>query len=203
MMAVRTGSRSRLALAARDRRPRRCVRRAAARQAPAPRLTLSFNDSHFHLTNYVQEGIDIRDVPEDHGQQGRPIDAVRHPAAAAMGVRATPATSPPRTTCRPTRRSTTTRSPTPTSRWRIASLTQGGAGALRSDDHRLQSGGHVRGRSHQPRADDVSRRVLPASASSRIHKEFVSVEDRRRDGQPHSTRRSIGSSTSPAKSGSS
>ena len=28
-----------------------------------------FNDSHFHLTNYIQEGIEPRRVPEDHGQR--------------------------------------------------------------------------------------------------------------------------------------
>ena len=31
------------------------------RQAPAPRAGYVVNDSHFHLTNYVQEGTDIHD----------------------------------------------------------------------------------------------------------------------------------------------
>ena len=46
-----------------------------------------FNDSHFHLTNYIQQGIDVRAVPRDHGHARRPLDAVRHPAAAAVVVR--------------------------------------------------------------------------------------------------------------------
>ena len=73
---------------------------------------------------------------------------------------------------------------------------------LRSDDHRLQPGGHVRGRSHPPRADDVSRRVL---RHRRVHhpQGVRLVEDRRRDREPARTRRSIGCSTSPARSGSS
>ena len=37
---------------------------------------------------------------------------------------------------------------------------EGRAGALRPDDHRLQSGGHVRGRSHQARAAGLPGRVL-------------------------------------------
>jgi hypothetical protein len=41
----------------------------------------------FHLTNYIQQGIDVRDVPADHGHARRPLDAVRHPAAAAVVVR--------------------------------------------------------------------------------------------------------------------
>ena len=33
---------------------------AALRAAPSP-TDPDFNDSHFHLTNYIQEGIDIHD----------------------------------------------------------------------------------------------------------------------------------------------
>ena len=36
---------------------------------------------------------------------------------------------------------------------------QRGTGAVRSDDHRLQSGGHVRRRSHPPRLANIPRRV--------------------------------------------
>ena len=60
----------------------------------------------------------------------------------------------------------------------------GRAGALRSDDHRLQSGRHVRRRSHPPRAARRSPACSRASASSRIHKEFVSSKVAGRDGQP-------------------
>ena len=47
-----------------------------ARRAPlgaqATGAANEFNDSHFHLTNYIQEGIDVRDVPADHGHARRP-----------------------------------------------------------------------------------------------------------------------------------
>ena len=49
------------------------LRRARRRGAAQPRREpTSSNDSHFHLTNYVQEGTDVARVPEDHGRQGRP-----------------------------------------------------------------------------------------------------------------------------------
>ena len=46
-----------------------------------------FNDSHFHLTNYVQKGIDVRQFLRDHGHPRPPVDPVRHPAATALVVR--------------------------------------------------------------------------------------------------------------------
>ena len=67
---------------------RASCRRRRTRRPPQPAgAAAEFNDSHFHLTNYIQEGIDVRDVPEDHGHARRPLDAVRHPAAAAVVVR--------------------------------------------------------------------------------------------------------------------
>ena len=56
------------------------------------------------------------------------------------------------------------------------SLHAGGAGALRPDDHRLQPRRHVRGRPHPARAADLPGRLLAGSASSPIHKEFVSAK---------------------------
>ena len=144
-----------------------------------------FNDSHFHLTNYIQEGHRRPRVPADHGHTVGRVDAVRHPAAAAVVVRATPATSRRPTTCRPTRRSTTTRSPTPTSRcvYRVADA--GGAGALRPDDHRLQPGRHVRA----PITSAACCTTFPGvftGIGEFTHPQGVRVvEDRRRDGQPH------------------
>ena len=61
--------------------------RARALDAQGQGAANEFNDSHFHLTNYIQQGIDVRTVPEDHGQPRRPFDAVRHSAAAAVVVR--------------------------------------------------------------------------------------------------------------------
>ena len=59
----------------------------AAQAAQPAAADYLFNDSHFHLTNYVQKGTDIHRVPGDHGRQGRALDTVRHPAAAAVVVR--------------------------------------------------------------------------------------------------------------------
>ena len=80
------------------------------------------------------------------------------------------------------------------------SLRRRTAGALRPDDHRLQSGRHVRRRSHPPRAEDLPRRVL---RHRRVHdpQGVRLAEDRRRARQPRPTRRWTASSTSPARSG--
>ena len=78
-----------------------CLSRARSSPAQsASEAGASFNDSHFHLTNYIQEGIDVREFLRDHGEPGRALDAVRHSAAAAVVARATPATSRRPTTCR-------------------------------------------------------------------------------------------------------
>ena len=58
-------------------------------------------------------------------------------------------------------------------RQRLQIADAGRAGALRSDDHRLQSRRHVRRRSHPPGAPHLSRRLLGIGEFS-IHKEFVS-----------------------------
>ena len=41
--------------------------RAPLPAQPNPSQQYEFNDSHFHLTNYIQQGTDIHDSPEDHG----------------------------------------------------------------------------------------------------------------------------------------
>ena len=97
-------------------------RRSAAprRQAQARRAATGydFDDSHFHLTNYIQEGTDVRDFLRIMGTTGRPGRRCSASRCSRPGRTRTPATSRRPTTCRPTRRSTTTRSPTPSSRWR-------------------------------------------------------------------------------------
>ncbi len=60
-------------------------------------------------------------------------------------------------------------------RQRLSRAEPGRAGALRPDDHRLQSGGHVRRRSHPPRAAGFPRRFSGIGEFS-IHKEFVSAK---------------------------
>jgi hypothetical protein len=96
-----------------------------------------FNDSHFHLTNYIQQGIEPRSSCKIMGNRvaDRRCSASR---CSSSGRMRTPATSRRPTTSTATRRSTTTRSPTPTSPASTA-LVEGRAGALRPDDHRLQS----------------------------------------------------------------
>ena len=160
----------------------------------------TFDDCHVHLTNYIQKGDRHPRLPGGHGRQGGPRGAVRHPAAAAVVVsrhRGLRADLLP-----PDRRAALLllvhrrgRSRRP-----YRSLTPERAGALRSDDHRLQPDGHVRGRSHPAGAHDLSRRVL---RHRRVHdpQGVRLLQGRRRRGEPHATRRSIGSSTSPAEVG--
>ena len=135
---------------------------AARRAGAAPR---EFNDSHFHLTNYIQEGTDVRDFLSIMGTRvcrstlfGIPLQQTWSYANSGDYR----ADLLPR---RPTRRSTTTPSPTPTSPWRTVAAARG-AGALRSDDHRLQPRRHVRRRPHPPRAARRFPASSPASASS-------------------------------------
>jgi hypothetical protein len=45
-----------------------------------------FNDSHFHLTNYIQEGIDIGTFLEIMGTRVGRSTFVRHPPAADLGL---------------------------------------------------------------------------------------------------------------------
>ena len=100
--------------------------RARAQQNPSPATAAGagqFHDSHFHLTNYIQEGTDIRKYVDIMGSRvgGRRCSASR---CSRPGTTATPVTSHRRITCRPTRRSTTTRSPTPRSPWPTARSTR-------------------------------------------------------------------------------
>ena len=124
-----------------------------------------FNDSHFHLTNYIQEGTDIRDFLDIMGTSVGRVALFGIPLQQQWSYRI-PATTPRRITCRPTRRSTTTPSPTRASRW-LQVAVAGAAGALRSDDHRVQPRRHVRRGSHSPRAARRSPGCSPASESSR------------------------------------
>ena len=135
------------------------------------------------------------------GDPGRALDAVRHPAAADSGRTRTPATS---------RRPTTCRRDAPLYYYSFTdayiamayrSLTQGRAGALRSDDHRAST------RPTCTRADHI-RRVLQTfpgvftGIGEFTHPQGVRlVQGRRRDGRASPIRRSTASSTSRARSG--
>jgi len=60
---------------------------ASAQTAKAAALeTYEVNDSHFHLTNYIQEGTDIQKFLEINGDQSGPRRAIRHPFAATVVV---------------------------------------------------------------------------------------------------------------------
>ena len=77
----------------------------------------------------------------------------------SSGRTGTAETARPPTIWIPTRRSTTTRLPTPTSR-RHTGRCRRNSRRVRSHDHRLQPDRHVRGRPHPARAADVSGSVL-------------------------------------------
>ena len=159
-----------------------------ARQAPVPQPAAgdsgsTFNDSHFHLTNYVQEGIGARDflrimgtrvgrstlfgIPLQqqwsYGNSGRlrPDLLPAHRRAALLLLLHR------RGDCR-----------------RLQPADEGRAGALRPDDHRVQPGRHVRRRSHPPGAADLPRRL---HRHRRVqHPQGIRLgQDRRRNRQPH------------------
>ena len=158
--------------------------RSAQCAAGATVVPTSSTTRHFHLTNYIQEGTEHPRLPEDHG----------HARSAASRCSASRCSSSGRTS------NTGDFAPTyylqtdaPLYYYSFTdafiamayrSLHAGRAGALRSDDHRVQPGRHVRGRSHPPRADDVPGRV---HRHRRVHdpQGVRVVEDRRRDRQPH------------------
>ena len=60
---------------------------ALAQPAAAPAPNYVVNDSHFHLTNYVQEGTDIHDFLKIMGDKVGRVGAVRDSAAADLVVR--------------------------------------------------------------------------------------------------------------------
>ena len=157
-------------------RPRASARRTGSgRRQRVQRLALPPDELH-------PAGHRRPQVPRDHGHARRPLDAVRHPAAAAVVVRQLgrlradllPADRRAALLLLVHRR---------LHRQRLPLAVASRAGALRSDDHRLQPGRHVRRRSHPPRAADVSRRL---HRHRRVqHPQGVRVvEGLRRDRQP-------------------
>ena len=151
-----------------------------------PQRAPLFNDAHVHLTNYIQEGTDIRDFLRVMGDKVGRDDALWNPAPATVDVfehgrfRALvlPANGRPALLLLVHRRA---------DRHGLSLAAAGATGALRSDDHRVQSDGHVRRRSHSARAHDLSRRVrrnrrIFDSQGVRV------VQDCRRDGDPEQPR---------------
>ena len=63
------------------------ITRPRSAQAAEARTADDFADVHFHLTNYIQEGTDIRDFLRIMGPAGGPLHPVRHPATADLVLR--------------------------------------------------------------------------------------------------------------------
>ena len=135
----------------------------------APQAAL-FNDSHSHLTDYVQRGPDAGQLLRMVGSKVGRIAMFGIPLQQQWSYRIS-GDSAPTYYLQTTRRSTTTRSPTP-HRDGLPVAAAGAAGALRSDDHRLQPGGHVRGR-HVRRVLKTFPGVFAGIGEFTIHKEFV------------------------------
>ena len=140
------------------------------------------HDSHLHLTNYIQEGPDIRDFLKVMGTKVGRVAIFGLPLQQMWDKNNTGDFAP----------TYYLQSDAPLYYYSftdafIAMAVQvadaGRAGALRSDDHGLQPRGHVRRRPHQARAADVPRRVL---RHRRVHdpQGVRLVEDRRQDSQP-------------------
>ena len=179
------------------RRPRRsgssspshsCWRAGPQERRPRPRrkrlqAPMSFNDAHFHLTNYIQEGTDIRDFLAIMGDKVGRSTLFGLPLQQMWSYGNTGDFAP----------------------WyylqtdaplyyysfidammamAYRSLPPVAAGAPRPDDHRLQPGGHVRGRPHQAGAAHLPGGVL---GDRRVHhpQGVRLVEGRRRGREPH------------------
>ena len=124
-----------------------------------------FNDSHFHLTNYIQQGIDVRKFLEIMGTRVGRSTLFGIPLQQQWSYANSGDFAP----------TYYLQSDAPLYYYSftdayIASvyraLPKEAAGALRPDDHRLQSGRHVRRRSHPPCPARRSPASSPASASS-------------------------------------
>ena len=118
-----------------------------------------FNDSHFHLTNYIQQGIDVRAFLEIMGNRVRRSTLFGIPLQQQWSYANSGDYAP----------TYYLQTDAPLYYYSFTdayiamayrSLPKRRAGALRPDDHRLQPRRHVRGRSHPARAADVPRRVL-------------------------------------------
>jgi hypothetical protein len=154
-----------------------------------------FNDSHFHLTNYVQKGIDVRAFLQIMGTRVHRSTLFGIPLQQQWSYANSGEFAP----------TYYLQSDAPLYYYsftdafiarRIARSARG-AGAIRSDDHRLRSGRHVRV-DHIRRVLTTFPGVFTGIGEFSIHKEFVSAKI---SGETASLTnpRSIGSSTSPAK----
>ena len=177
---------------------RPCTRR---KPTPAPAPQYVYSDSHFHLTNYVQEGTDIHDylkmmdgVVKRSTVFGLPLQQMwQYGNTGDFAPWYYLQTDAPLYYYSFT--DALHRDGLPFAR-------AGAAAAARPDDHGLQSCGHVRGRPHPSGAADVPGGVLRYRRV--LHPQGVRVvQDRRRPGLRSATRRCIASWISRARSASS
>ena len=134
--------------------------RPVARQAPAATAAAEqFSDSHFHLTNYIQEGTDVRKYVEIMGTRVKRSTLFGIPLQQTWDYGNTGDFAPdllPADRCAALLLLVHRR----VHRHGLPVADTAAAGAPRPDDHRLQPDRHVRRRSHPPGPDDLSRRVL-------------------------------------------
>ena len=134
-----------------------------------------FYDSHFHLTNYIQQGLDPAQFLQIMGTRvgrstlfGIPLQQQwSHAQLRRLCAHLLPAERRAALLLLVHRR---------LHRERLLVADAGGAGAFRPDDYRVQPGRHVRRRSHPPRAPDLPRCVL---GHRRVHASTRSLCQRR------------------------
>jgi hypothetical protein len=147
----------------------------AAATAEQPLATTpQFHDSHFHLTNYIQEGITMQDFLGIMGTRvGRStVFGIPLQQMWSYGNSGDFAPTYYLQTDAPLYYYSFTDA---VYRHGVPLAAEGAAGALRPDDHRLQPGRHVRRRPHQARAAHVPG-VFSGIGEFSIHKEFVSAK---------------------------
>ncbi len=134
-----------------------------------------FNDSHFHLTNYIQQGIDVRQFLEIMGTRVGRSTLFGIPLQQQWSYANSGEFAP----------TYYLQSDAPLYYYSFTdayiasvyrSLSPERAGALRPDDHGLQPGRHVRRRPHPPRAARRFPGVFTGIGEFSIHKEFVSAK---------------------------
>ena len=140
-------------------------RRAAAQAPAAATNTYVVNDSHFHLTNYIQEGLTIQDFLKIMGNKVGRVALFGIPLQQQWSYGNTGDFAPTYYL--------QTDAPLYYYSFTDASIAMAYRSLPPADQARfdpmitgLQPDGHVRGGSHPARADDVSRACSPASASS-------------------------------------
>ncbi len=132
---------------------------AQARQGAKPERGYQLNDCHLHLTNYIQEGIDIHSFLRSMGTSVGRVAVFGIPLQQQWSFRVSGDYAPTYylQTDAPLYYYSFTDAHIA---MEYRSLQRRRAGALRSDDHRVQPDRYVRRGSYSSRAADVPRRLL-------------------------------------------